>query len=1084
MIMTFPRKTYFVALVLASTFALVSRNVSAQARSSAQQPPSKAQADEKTRPQKEPDYSQEAFVIEQMKTLYRFERDGTGRREASLRVKVQSEAGLEAFGELYFPYLSANEKLDVDFVRVHKPDGSVVAAPADGVRDMTAPVAREAPVYTDLRLKQVTVPGLRPGDVLEYHLVWHVHTPLAPNQFWLEYDFLKNDYIVLDEQLEVNIPADSVVKLKAEQGLESSTKEQDGRRVYTWKHANPKREDEGEKSKAKRSTDEPKPPQIQVSTFQTWAEVGRWYADLERDRVVPDASVRAKVAELVRGRASDLEKVEAIYGYVSKNFRYVSLSFGQGRYQPHAASEVMANEYGDCKDKHTLLAAMLNAAGIHSYAALIPSSRKLDPDVPSPAQFDHVISVIPLGGEAVWVDTTAEVAPFRLLAPSLRDKQALVVADDAPARLEKTPADPPFPASESVEVEGQVNELGALSGRAHITVRGDRELLFRLLFRRTPPNDWKRMGRMLAALSGLSAEVNEVRPSDPAETDKPFQVEYDFTSADFLDWSGKRASVSLPLPPLSLPSVDADREDSQPVKLGPATEISYRVKLTLPAKYKARAPLSVSVTRDYAEYRSSYKLEENTLVAERTLRLLQRELPPSRAQDYQAFAAAARADAEQTLSLETETAGTSTIPDSMKVEDLVEAADAAEKNENYALAEALLKRVLEKEPKHKTARRELALALYSQRKYDEAIKVLRQQVEANPFDDYSYDLLGQALWQQQDYTGAEAAFRKQLEVTPLHKSAQANLGRLLVEWRKYKEAVPELERAITLDPDDESLYVEMGSARMNLGQTEKATEAFDKAVELAPGPAVWNDVAYALAQGNVQLDKAQQYAESAVTAITTELRNSELEHVTPDDLDDVSSLVAYWDTLGWVQFQKGDIDLAERYVTAGWLLGQYGEGGYHLGRILEKRGRTEEAARTYAMAALAYMPVPEARESLTRLVGKEKAESLLAAAREELAAMSTVRLGPLLKDEKGKAEADFYVALVPGPSREAKVAGVKFIGGSEKLRPLSAALKSASYRVRFPEETPSKLILRGTLTCTRGDCTFVTARPMNANSPD
>ncbi len=87
-----------------------------------------------------------------------------------------------------------------------------------------------------------------------------------------------------------------------------------------------------------------------------------------QDRIVPDDKIRAKTEELLRGRTSDKDKVEALYQYVAKNFRYVSLSLGQGRYQPHAAADVYANQYGDCKDKHTLLASMLIAAGLRAYA--------------------------------------------------------------------------------------------------------------------------------------------------------------------------------------------------------------------------------------------------------------------------------------------------------------------------------------------------------------------------------------------------------------------------------------------------------------------------------------------------------------------------------------------------------------------------------------------------------------------------------------------------------------------------------------------------------------------------------------------
>ena len=137
-----------------------------------------------------PDYSQEAVVIEQLTTAYRFERDGTGQRELSFRAKVQSDAGVQHLGQLVFPYSSANEKLEMDFVRVRKADGTIVNAAASDIQDLTAPIAREAPVYTDLRQKHVTVPGLRPGDVLEYHMVWNVHAALAPNQFWAEHNFI------------------------------------------------------------------------------------------------------------------------------------------------------------------------------------------------------------------------------------------------------------------------------------------------------------------------------------------------------------------------------------------------------------------------------------------------------------------------------------------------------------------------------------------------------------------------------------------------------------------------------------------------------------------------------------------------------------------------------------------------------------------------------------------------------------------------------------------------------------------------------------------------------------------------------
>ena len=166
---------------------------------------------------KAPDYSQESFVIEQMHSHYRFEADGTGRKETKARIRVQSEAGVQQWGQLQEGYNSANERVEIPYVRVLKEDGSVVKAGDDAVQDLSAPIEREAPVYTDYRQKHITVPGLRPGEVLEYDMVTVIHTPLAAGQFWADYEF-DNSNITLDETIDVDVPVGRNLKLKCKPG--------------------------------------------------------------------------------------------------------------------------------------------------------------------------------------------------------------------------------------------------------------------------------------------------------------------------------------------------------------------------------------------------------------------------------------------------------------------------------------------------------------------------------------------------------------------------------------------------------------------------------------------------------------------------------------------------------------------------------------------------------------------------------------------------------------------------------------------------------------------------------------------------
>ena len=1080
-----PRNAQIIALLLISTF-FYGPTISAQ---------TKAPVKVTVAPQQKPDYSQEAVVVEQLTTAYRFERDGTGLRETTLRVKVQSDAGVERFGQLVFEYSSANEKLDMDYVRVRKADGTVVNAAVSDIQDLTAPVAREAPVYTDLRQKHVTVPGLRPGDTLEYHMVWNISTPLAQNQFWLEHYFVTKRLIVLDDQLTVNIPAASKVKLKTEPGFDPTIKEESDRRIYVWKHSNLKPDsEEDEKEKEQAAEDDPQSeeaeevhPHVQLTTFQSWEEVGQWYASLQKDRVVPDEKIKAKAEEVIRGLQSENDKVRALYEYVAKNFRYVSLSLGQGRYQPHPAADIMVNQYGDCKDKHTLLAAMLASTGMRAYPVLMNSSRKLDADMPSPGQFDHVITAIPLGNETLWADTTAEVAPAGLLAPSLRNKKALMIPTAGPAHLETTPAVPPFLSTELVTINATIDDLGKISAHTRMVLRGDAEMYMRMMFRRTPRSNWKDFGRVLSIVGGLSGEVTNIKTTDLADLRTPLEVEFDVSRNDFLDWSSKKLKVELPLPLLRLSSLEGRKANStKPIEIGVPIEISYRLTLTLPSKYQARLPVPLKVTRDYGEYVAEYKLEGQTLTSVRSLRLKQYELPAERLQDYRAFAATTKSDAAQTMSLETEVAGAPAIPESVKTEDLFQAAEAAAKNGNYATAEQLLKRIVEKEPKHKTVRRQLGFVLVQQRKFPEAIEVLKEQIKIDPFEDYAYNLLGRVYWQQQDYMHAEEAFRKQIEVTPLDQYSFASLGQMLVEARKYKEAIPELERAISLNPEAEMLQVSLGRAYLNLGETQKAIAAFEDAIKLDRSPLTLNNVAYFLSQKGAQLDRAQQYAESAVTSVANNLRNVETGNLTIEDLGNVSSLAAYWDTLGWVYFQKGDLDAAEKYIKAAWIIQHDGDQGHHMGMIAEKRGKKDDAIRLYAQGTAAFRSAPEARESLLKLVPADSVQKLLDAATVELRDYNVFNLGQLMPALKAPAQAEFYVVFAPDSMRAAQVVDVKFIKGVESLKPLAAQLKTIKYQLVFPDSSPTKIVRRGALLCIPkpGGCSFTMIGPELITSID
>ncbi len=378
----------------------------------------------------------------------------------------------------------------------------------------------------------------------------------------------------------------------------------------------------------------------------------------------------------------------------------------------------------------------------------------------------------------------------------------------APAKSSKTPMDPPFLSTQHVEIEARVNDLGKLTATLRYFLRGDNEYALRVAFRRTPETQWKELGQTIAALDGIKGEITNVKPSDPSDTEKPFELDLDFAQANYLDWSSKKSKVGVPLLAIGLP--DATEDSTDPIHLGSPLDVTMDLKMTLPENFSARAPVAVSVERDYAEFKSSYHFENHILTAQRSLNFKMRELPAARVSDYLAFSRAVESDETQLLTVENSTTGAPTIPTTVSADELLEAGIAALNAGNVREAIPLLQHAVEIDPKSKQGWNDLGLAYLRLGQFDEAAAAFQKQISANPYDEHVYNYLGLTLQQQQKFPEAADAFRKQIAVNPLDPVAHAALGALFLEQHKYSEAIPELDKATVLAPDNAELEVSLG----------------------------------------------------------------------------------------------------------------------------------------------------------------------------------------------------------------------------------------------------------------------------------
>jgi tetratricopeptide (TPR) repeat protein/transglutaminase-like putative cysteine protease len=1050
---------YFAAL-----FLLLSLSVTGQNKPAAQS--------------KGAEYGQEGLVYERLNTRYEFAADGSSTRENSVRIRVQSDAGLKQAGLLVFGYQRDFDTTALT-VRVYKPDGKVIETPADSALDMPAEITRQAPMYSDLFEKHVTVRGLEVGDALEYTFSSRVR-PLVPGQFWLNYNF-SSDAIVLAEELQVSAPASVQVKVKSDK-IQPTISTSGNTRTYLWKSSSLKRKTEKE-SKAELRASVKKVSDIQITSFASWEEIRKWYNGLLSSRVVVTPEISAKAGELTKGLTTTEQKVQALYKFVATRFRYTAIAFGIGRYQPHSAAEVLESGFGDCKDKHTLLAALLKAVGIPAEAALITYNRAFDADVPSVAQFSHVITRVPLRDKVAWLDTTLEVAPFDYLPAALRDHYTLLTGEK-PA-LVKTPAEEAARDSANVNVKGKLDEKGMLTADFDVEASGDTALALRMAFRQVSEAQWGELVQRISYSQGYAGVVSNVKlKAAPEDTSADFAYSYTYKREEFGDWANRRILTACTS--AGLPDGGDKSDEPEPVWFGSKLELDCESDIELPAGYEAVLPTNKDSYKPFGEFHVSYDAENHHLKSERSLTLKVVEVPREQVLAYRDF----RKDfmeSEEFITLNSQDRSrmvpsivAGNVNGFPRVDLFTAKGDNPEANHAYdegvelmksrgvAAAQEKFEEAARLDPKHPRAWAALGMTYLVNGNVERALELFRRQLKEAPSPEI-YKSLGMTLMQIRRNDEAVDVWKEAQKAYPDDRDMPANLGSALGASGRYQEAAAALETAVKRNPDSANLLWQLSRAYKNTGKKDEAVVALHKAADIDGTALMWNNLAYELADMNRDLDEAMRLAQQAVSEVQEKASKVSLSTLSVPDLETMPSLASYWDTLGWVYFRRGDIDKAEPFIRASWELTQSGEVADHLGQIMEAKKKTSLAQDYYAMAIASSRSFKDAEKHLqTAMPAAATRNAKINKAREELGKIRTYKV-PRAGAANGSGE--FFVVF----DANGAVEDAKFIDGNSSLPPMLTPLKKVHFGYTIPSASDAKFVRRGIMMCTpaSSNCDFV-----------
>jgi hypothetical protein len=253
---------------------------------------------------------------------------------------------------------------------------------------------------------------------------------------------------------------------------------------------------------------------------------------------------------------------------------------------------------------------MLEVLGLHPDAVLIGAGIRFNEAVPSPAAFNHLITMVPVDGKDVWLDATAEVAPYQMLVFPIRDKQALVIPSEGMAQVERTPAKLPFAPFQTMHAEGSLDKEGTSNSKISVTFRGDDELILRAVLRQLSAVQYDQVAQQLSQNFGYSGTTSHAEASRPDDTADPLKISYNY-------------KIFPQFTPVLLPRPDEKTPPVRAILLGvPRVETSTS-EMKLPEGWGVELPIAVHERSAYTTYDETYRFEKGTLYAERRVEVLQ-----------------------------------------------------------------------------------------------------------------------------------------------------------------------------------------------------------------------------------------------------------------------------------------------------------------------------------------------------------------------------------------------------------------------------------------------------------------------------
>lgn len=528
-------------------------------------------------------------------------------------VKILNERGKENFSEAHVDYDTTYERVELEYARTIKPDGSVTEVGSRHIRDVSKYL--NFPLYSNARVFIISFPEISEGAAIEYKVKIYRSQLMNKKDFILNYP-IQTSEPVISANFTITLPKERILYTRTindgyndfNASLKPRVEEKGNLKIYKWEFKNlPQIIPESNMPPLADIN-----PTIFISTFSKWDGVYSWWRELSKDKIRADPAIKDKVKELTSGLDTDDARARAIYNFCAQKIRYVAVEYGQAGYEPHKAEDIFRNKYGDCKDQAILLVTMLKEAGFTCWPVLIGTKDyyNLKEDFPA-AFFNHCIAALALKDKIIFLDPTAETCSFGDLPSGDQGRKVLIFKENT-YEVGDTPL---YPAAHNLNrqlVNLKIKPDETLSATKTIYTWGiyDQGQRYWLLY--TQPELVADILKKKIQDVSIGALLDNYSVNNLGDLNRPVVLTYGFKGPEYFTSAG----VLRIMPQLANLDVSLAAKDRRkyPIDLEILDTKEVKIEIELPPGLKVKyLPAGISEDNAWMKFNVEYKYKDNKI---------------------------------------------------------------------------------------------------------------------------------------------------------------------------------------------------------------------------------------------------------------------------------------------------------------------------------------------------------------------------------------------------------------------------------------------------------------------------------------